>query len=80
MIREPEEKVKNNLTLNSVVGKLDIKPIKEEMKKLIELNHERNKRALNLIILGLKEEIDKDILAIAQIKLHIKSQIETNVS
>ena len=33
MIKELEEKVNNNLTLNSVEGKLDIKPIKEEMKK-----------------------------------------------
>ena len=46
-------------------GKLDIKPIKEEMKKLIELDHERNKRALNLIIFGLKEEEIKGTLAIA---------------
>ena len=54
MIKELEESVNNNLTLNSVVGKLDIKPITEEMKKLIELDHESNKRALNLIIFGLK--------------------------
>ena len=58
MIKELEAKVNNNLTLNSVAGKLDIKPIKEEIKKLIELDHERNKRALNLIIFGLKEEED----------------------
>jgi len=49
-----------------VVGKLDIKPIKDEMKKLIELDHERNKRALNLIIFGFKEEVDEDTLDIAQ--------------
>ena len=36
MIEKLEEKVNNNLTLNSVAGNLDIKPIKEEMKKLIE--------------------------------------------
>ena len=65
MIKELEEKLDNNLTLNSVAGKLDIKPIKEEMKKMIELDHERNKRALNLIIFGLKEEEDEDILSIA---------------
>ena len=64
MIKELEAKVDNNLTLNSVAGKLDIKPIKEEMKKLIELDHDRNKRALNLIIFGLKEEVDDDTLAI----------------
>ena len=63
MIKELEAKVDNNL---SVAGKLDIKPIKEEMKKLIELDHERNKSALNLIIFSLKEEVDEDTLAIAQ--------------
>ena len=36
-------------------NKLDINPIKEEINKLIELNHERNKRALNLVIFGIKE-------------------------
>ena len=65
MIKELEEKVNNNFTLNSVLGKLDIKPIKEEMKKLRELDHECNKRALNLIIFSLKEEVDEDTLAIA---------------
>ena len=48
MITKLEEQVNNNLNLNSVAGDLDIKPIKEEMKKLIELDHERNRRALNL--------------------------------
>ena len=66
MIKELEKKVNNNLTLNSVTGKLDIKPIKQEIEKLIELDHERNKRALNLIIFSLKEEVDEDTLAIAQ--------------
>jgi len=65
MIKEIEAKVNNNLTLNNVADKLDIKPIKEEMKKLIELDHERNKKALNLIIFGLKEEVDEDTLPIA---------------
>ena len=66
MIKELEEKVNNNLTLNSVEGNLDIKPIKEEMKKLIELDHERNKRDLNLVIFSVKEEVDEDTLAIVQ--------------
>ena len=48
MIKTLEEKVNNNLTLNSMEGKLDIKPIKEEMKKLIEVDHERNKKGLEL--------------------------------
>ena len=60
-----------------MVGKLDIKPIKDEMKKIIELDHERNKRALNFIVFSLKEEVDEDTLAIAQIELHNKLQIET---
>jgi len=49
-----------------VADKLDIKPIKDEMKKLIKLDHQRNKRALNLIIFGLKEEVYEDTLAITQ--------------
>ena len=32
MIKELEAKINNNLNLTSVAGKLDIKPIKEEMK------------------------------------------------
>ena len=66
MIKELEAKVNNNLTLNNVADKFNIKPIKEEMKKLIELDHERNKRALNLVIFGVKEEADEDTLAIVQ--------------
>jgi len=77
MIKELEEKVNSHLTLNSVASKLDIKPVKDEMKKLIELDQECNKRALNLIIFGFKEEVDKDTLAIAQTKLHNRLQIET---
>ena len=50
MIKELEKKVNHNLTLNNIEGKIDIKPIKEEMNKLIALDHDRNKRALNLII------------------------------
>ena len=64
MIKSLEEKFNNNLTLNSVEGKLDIKTIKEEMKKLLELEHECNKTALNLIIFGLKDEVDDDSLYI----------------
>jgi hypothetical protein len=54
MIKELEEKLTNNLTLGNMENKLDIKPIKDEMNKLIKLDHEHNKRALNLIILGIK--------------------------
>ena len=50
------------------------------MKKLIELDHERNKRALNLIIFGLKEEVDKDTLAIAQKNYIIDYKLKPRVS
>ena len=77
MIKELEEKVNHNLTLNNIEGKIDIKPIKEEMNKLIALDHERNKRTLNLIIFCLKEEEEEDTLAIVKIELHNMLQIET---
>ena len=64
MIKALQEKVNNNLTLNSVEAKIDIKPIKEEMNKLIALDHEHNKRALNLIIFCLKEEAEDNMLGI----------------
>lgn len=44
---------------------------------MIELDHKCNKRALNLIIFGLKEEVDDDTLAIGQTELHNRLQIET---
>ena len=53
-IKELEEKLTNNLTLDSLEKKLDIKPIKEKMNKLIELDHERKQRFLSLIIIGIK--------------------------
>ena len=77
MIKELEEKVNSCLILNSVAGKLDIKPIKDEMKKLIELDHEHNKRALNLIIFCLKEEVEEDTLAIAKTELYNRLQIQS---
>jgi len=43
MIKELEEKVTNNLILNKLEGQLDSKPIKEEMNKLLALDHERHK-------------------------------------
>jgi hypothetical protein len=54
MIKDLEEKLTNNLTLSNMENKLDIKTIKEEMNKLIKLDHECNKRALNLVIFGIK--------------------------
>jgi len=50
-------------------NKLDIKPVKEEMNKLIELDHERNKRALKLIIFCTKEQQEEDTLAIVKVEL-----------
>jgi hypothetical protein len=55
-IKELEEKLTNNLTLSNMEKKLDIKHIKEEMNKLIELDHDPNKRSLNLIIFGIKKQ------------------------
>ena len=75
-IKELEEKLTNNLTLSNMENKLDIKPIKEEMNKLIELDHERNKRSLNLIIFGIKEQQEDDTLAIVKEELNNKSQID----
>jgi hypothetical protein len=65
-IKELEEKLTKNLTLSNLENKLDIKPIKEEMNKLIELDHEHNQRALNLIIFGIKEQQEEDTLAIVK--------------
>ena len=49
-IKELEEKVNHNHNLNNIEGKIDINPIKDEMNKIIALDHERNKRALNVMI------------------------------
>ena len=47
------------------------------MYKLIYLDHECNKRALKLMIFGLKVEEDEDMLAIVKTKLQNMLQIET---
>ena len=65
-IKDLEEKLTNNLILSNMENKLDIKPIKEEINNLIELDHERNKRALNLIIFGIKEHQEEDTVAIVK--------------
>jgi hypothetical protein len=65
------------LTLSSLENKLDIKLIKEEMNKIINLDHESNKRALNLIFFGIKEQLEEDTLSIVKEELKSKSQIET---
>ena len=79
-IKELEEKVNHNLTLNIGEGKIDLKPIKEEMNKLIPLDHEHNKRALNLIFFRLKEAEEYDTLAIVKKKVHNRLQIKLPVS
>jgi hypothetical protein len=58
-------------------NKFDMKPIKEEINKLIEMDHEHNKRALNLIIFGIKEQQEEDTLEIVKEELNNKSQIDT---
>ena len=65
------------MTFNGLENKLDIKPIKSETNKLIELDHECNKRALHLIIFGIKEQQDEDTLEIVKEELKNKSQIDT---
>ena len=75
-IKEVEEKLTKNLTLSNMENKLDIKPMKEEMNKLIELDHEHNKRALKLITFGIEEQ-QEDTLAIVKEELKNKSQIDT---
>ena len=57
-------------------NKLDIKVIKEEMNKLIELDHECNKTSLNLTSFCIKEQQEEDTLAIVKKELKNKSQIE----
>jgi hypothetical protein len=47
------------------------------MNKIIELDHECNKRALNLIFFGVKEQEEEDTLAIVKEELNTKSQINT---
>jgi hypothetical protein len=47
------------------------------MNTLIELDHERNKRAFNPIIFGIKEQKDEDTLTIVKEELKNKSHIET---
>jgi hypothetical protein len=76
-IKEKEEELTNNLVLSSLENKFDIKPIKEEMNKLIDLDHEYDKRDINIIIDGIKEQKEEDTLAIVKEELKNKSQIET---
>jgi hypothetical protein len=75
-IKELEEKPTKKLSLSNLENKLDIKPIKQEMNKIMELDHERNKISLNLMIFGIKEQ-EHDTLAIVKEELKNKSQIET---
>ena len=54
-IKNIKEKLHNNSSLNNKEHKVDIKPIKEEINKLIILDHECHKRVLHLIIVGIYE-------------------------
>ena len=72
--KEQDENVtkKYKLTIYSFEVKLDIKSIKEEMNKLIELDHERRKKSLNLVIFCLKGGKEKETLALVKEKLQEK--------
>jgi hypothetical protein len=65
------------LALNNLEGKLNIKSIKEEMIKIIELDHDYNKIASNLINFGLKEE-GEDTLELVKEGLQNKFEVETS--
>ena len=65
------------MTLYILEGQLDIKHINMEMHKLLELDYERNKQAVNLIIFGLREEVEENTLVVVKIELHNMLQIET---
>jgi len=77
-IKELKEKLDNNPTLSNTTNKIEVKLIKKEMKKPIELDHEHHKRALHLIISGIKEGTDDDTLEIVKKQLKTNSQIQTN--
>jgi len=53
---------------------LDIKPIKEEMNKLIELDHESNKISLKLMIFCLKDKKKEDTVSLVKEELQNKLQ------
>lgn len=57
---------------------LDMKLFREEMNMLIDLDHDYNKRALNLIIASVKEYKDDDTITIVKEELKNKSPIETS--
>ena len=61
------------------MSKLHIKPIKHEMNKLIELDHEHSKRALKLIICGSKEENKEDTLSLVKKKYKLKCVSYKNI-
>ena len=42
-----------------------------------QLHHEHNKKTLNLVIFGLKEEVEEDTLATIETELHNRQQIDT---
>ena len=77
MFKELEEKVNKNMKLNNPEGKVDIKPIEEDINRILELDHECNKIALNLVIFILKEKEDEDTLVMVKEELHNRLHIET---
>lgn len=75
-IKNLKEQLHNNSALNNTENKLDIKPIKEEINKLIVLDHEHHKRALPLIIASIEEQNNEDTLELVKEQLKTKSQIQ----
>ena len=73
-IKELLEKENSNFHGLEVNWRLNTK---EEMNKLIELDHECSKISLNLIIFGFKEEKEEDTLVLVKEKLHENLQIQT---
>lgn len=76
-IKNLKEQLHNNSSLNNAENKLDIKPTKEEINKLIVLDNECHERALHLIIAGIEEQNNEDTLEIVNKQLKTKSQIQT---
>jgi len=71
-----KEQLQYNSTLNNTENKLDIKPRKEEINKLIGLDHECHKTTLHLTMAGIEEKNNEDTLELVKEQLKTKSQIQ----
>ena len=63
--------------MSSFEGKFDIKPIKEEMDKIMEVDHECSKRYFKFITFVFKEGKEEDMVSLVKKKLHEKIPIQT---